>query len=135
MRRLLAVACSSPVSSSASSALAQTLINGAGSSFAYPLYSKWTSEYSAIDKSVHFNYQSIGSGGGIAQIIAKTIDFGATDAPMSDDELKKAPTLLHLPTALGAVVLTYNLPGEPSAVKLTAEVIAKIFLGKITSAE
>ncbi len=131
MRRLFALAVCA-VSFSASSALGQTLINGAGSSFAYPLYSKWTSEYSTIDPSVHFNYQSIGSGGGIAQIIAKTIDFGATDAPMSDDELKKAPTLLHLPTALGAVVLTYNLPGAP-AIKLTPDVIAKIFLGQITS--
>ena len=131
MRRLLALAICA-VSFSASSALGQTLINGAGSSFAYPLYSKWTSEYSSIDKSVHFNYQSIGSGGGIAQIIAKTIDFGATDAPMSDQELAKTAPILHLPTALGAVVITYNLPGSP-ALKLTPEVVANIFLGKITS--
>jgi len=131
MRRLLALAICA-ISFSASSALGQTLINGAGSSFAYPLYSKWTAEYSAIDKSVHFNYQSIGSGGGIAQIIARTIDFGATDAPMSDQELAKTAPILHLPTALGAVVITYNLPGSP-ALKLTPEVIADIFLGKITS--
>ncbi len=132
MRRLLALAIFA-IGTTASSALGQTLINGAGSSFAYPLYSKWTAEYSTIDPSVHFNYQSIGSGGGIAQIIARTIDFGATDAPMSEQEMAKAGSpILHLPTALGAVVITYNLPGSP-ALKLTPEVVANIFLGKITA--
>jgi phosphate transport system substrate-binding protein len=132
MRRLLALAVFA-VNLSAASALGQTLINGAGASFPYPLYSKWTAEYSAIDPAVHFNYQSIGSGGGIAQIIAKTIDFGASDAPMSNEELAKAPApLLHIPTTMGAVVITYNLPGKP-ALKLTPEVIAGIFLGKIAS--
>jgi phosphate transport system substrate-binding protein len=128
MHRLLVAA----LTLTAVEAQGQTLINGAGSTFAYPLYSKWTSEYSKIDPSAHFNYQSIGSGGGIAQIIAKTVDFGATDAPMSDAELAKAPGILHIPTALGAVVVTYNLPGSP-ALNLTADTLAKIFLGEITA--
>src|ERR1700722_16329035 len=110
----------------------QTLINGAGSTLAYPLYSKWTAEYSKVDPAAHFNYQSIGSGGGIAQIIAKTVDFGATDAPMSEAELAKAPGILHIPTALGAIVVTYNLPGAP-ALKLAPEALAKIFLGQATT--
>lgn len=132
MRRLLCGTLLLALHALSTPALAQTLINGAGSTFAYPLYSKWTAEYSKLDGSTHFNYQSIGSGGGIAQIIARTIDFGATDAPMSDAELAKAPGLLHVPTALGAVVVTYNLPGSP-ALKLLPETVARIFLGEITA--
>jgi phosphate transport system substrate-binding protein len=112
---------------------AQMLINGAGATFPYPLYSKWFDEYARIDPSVRFNYQSIGSGGGQKQIMAETVDFGASDGPMSDDNLAKAPgKLLHLPTVAGAVVVTYNLPGSPK-LKLDGPVIADIFMGKITT--
>src|SRR5437867_6132130 len=90
----------------------QMLINGAGATFPYPIYSKWFDEYAKVDPSVRFNYQSIGSGGGQKQIQAQTVDFGASDGPMSDDNLAKAPRrILHLPTVAGAVVVTYNLPG------------------------
>jgi phosphate transport system substrate-binding protein len=115
------------------SGLAQMLINGAGATFPYPLYSKWFDEYAKIDPSVRFNYQSIGSGGGQKQILAQTVDFGASDGPMSDDNLAKAPSkLLHIPTVAGAVVVTYNLPGSPT-LKLDGPTIADIFQGKITS--
>ncbi|HEY6839508.1 MAG TPA: phosphate ABC transporter substrate-binding protein PstS [Geobacteraceae bacterium] len=114
-------------------ASAETLINGAGATFPYPLYSKWFSEYAKVDPSVKFNYQSIGSGGGIKQITAQTVDFGASDKFLSDDELKAAPgKLLHIPTVMGAVVVTYNLPGVAKGLKLKSEVVADIFLGKIT---
>ena len=117
----------------ASLASAETLINGAGATFPYPLYSKWFSEYAKIDPSVKFNYQSIGSGGGIKQITAQTVDFGASDKFLSDEELKAAPgKLLHIPTVMGAVVVTYNLPGVPKGLKLNSEDVANIFLGKIT---
>src|SRR5215204_3027492 len=111
-------------------ASAQMMINGAGATFPYPIYSKWFDEYTRVDPSVRFNYQSIGSGGGQKQILAQTVDFGASDGPMSDDNLAKAPgKLLHIPTVAGAVVITYNLPGNP-ALKLDGETIADIFLGK-----
>jgi len=111
---------------------AQMLINGAGATFPYPLYSKWFDEYAKIDSSVRFNYQSIGSGGGQKQIMAQTVDFGASDGPMSDENLAKAPgKILHLPTVAGAVVVTYNLPGSPR-LKLDGGTIADIFLGRIT---
>lgn len=110
----------------------QLLINGAGATFPYPIYSKWFDEYSRVDPSVRFNYQSIGSGGGQKQIIEQTVDFGASDGPMSDENLAKAPgKLLHIPTVAGADVLTYNLPGDPK-LKLGGATIADIFLGKIT---
>jgi len=118
----------------AGSACAETLINGAGATFPYPLYSKWFAEYAKIDKSVKFNYQSIGSGGGIKQITAQTVDFGASDKFLSDEELKAAPgKLLHLPTVMGAVVVTYNIPGVAKGLKLTAESLSQIYEGKITS--
>jgi len=118
----------------AASASAETLINGAGATFPYPLYSKWFAEYAKIDKSVKFNYQSIGSGGGIKQITAQTVDFGASDKFLSDEELKGAPgKLLHLPTVMGAVVVTYNIPGVAKGLKLTAESLSQIYEGKITS--
>jgi phosphate transport system substrate-binding protein len=111
---------------------AQMLMNGAGATFPYPIYSKWFDEYTKVDPEVRFNYQSIGSGGGIRQITERTVDFGATDGPMTDEQLKKAPgELLHIPTVLGAVVATYNLPGQPK-LNFTGEVLAGIFLGKIT---
>ena len=113
-------------------ALAQLTMTGAGATFPYPIYSKWFDEYAKVDPSVRFNYQSIGSGGGQKQIIAQTVDFGATDGPMSDQNLAKAPgKILHIPTVAGAVVITYNLPGNPT-VKLDGPTIANIFLGTIT---
>ena len=113
-------------------AAAQTLINGAGATFPYPIYSKWFDEYAKVDPEVRFNYQSIGSGGGIKQISSRTVDFGASDGPMTDEQLKQAPSeLLHIPTVLGADVVTYNLPGSPK-LRFTPDVIADIFLGKIT---
>jgi phosphate transport system substrate-binding protein len=112
-------------------ASAQMMINGAGATFPYPIYSKWFDEYVKVDPSVRFNYQSIGSGGGQKQILAQTVDFGASDGPMSDDNLSKAPgKLLHIPTVAGADVVTYNLPGNP-ALKFDADTIAGIFLGQI----
>jgi phosphate transport system substrate-binding protein len=112
-------------------ASAQMMINGAGATFPYPIYSKWFDAYTKVDPSVRFNYQSIGSGGGQKQIMAQTVDFGASDGPMSDDNLSKAPgKLLHIPTVAGADVVAYNLPGNP-ALKLDAETIAGIFLGEI----
>ena len=112
-------------------ASAQMMINGAGATFPYPIYSKWFDEYAKVDPSVRFNYQSIGSGGGQKQILAQTVDFGASDGPMSDDNLAKAPgKLLHIPTVAGADVVAYNLPGNP-ALKFDAETIAAIFLGQI----
>jgi len=116
----------------AASAAAQMLMNGAGATFPYPIYSKWFDEYTKVDPEVRFNYQSIGSGGGIRQISERTVDFGATDGPMTDEQLKKAPAeILHIPTVLGAVVATYNLPGSPK-LNFTGPVLADIFLGKIT---
>ena len=121
------------VVTAASQASAETLINGAGATFPYPLYSKWFSEYAKIDHSVKFNYQSIGSGGGIKQIMAGTVDFGASDKFLTDAELKAAPgKLIHIPTVMGAVVVTYNLPGVAKGLKLKSEDVADIFLGKIT---
>jgi phosphate transport system substrate-binding protein len=115
-----------------STAAAQMLMNGAGATFPYPIYSKWFDQYTKVDKTVRFNYQSIGSGGGIRQITERTVDFGASDGPMTDDQLKKAPgELLHIPTVLGAVLATYNLPGNPK-LRFTSDVLADIFLGKIT---
>src|ERR1700719_190803 len=113
-------------------AQAQMTINGAGATFPYPIYSKWCDEYATVDPSVRFNYQSIGSGGGQKQILAQTVDFGASDGPMSDNNLAKAPAkILHIPTVAGADVLTYNLPDNPQ-LKLDGPTIADIFLGKIT---
>src|SRR3954447_2149967 len=115
----------------ANRSFAQMTINGAGATFPYPIYSKWFDEYAKVDPSVRFNYQSIGSGGGQKQIIAQTVDFGASDGPMSDDNLSKVPgKILHIPTVAGAVVLTYTLSGNPS-LKLDGETIAGIFMGQI----
>lgn len=109
------------------------LINGAGATFPYPLYSKWFYEYTKVDSSVNFNYQSIGSGGGIRQITAQTVDFGASDGALTDKQLKDAPgELLHIPMTAGAVVVTYNLPQVSERLKFSPEVVAGIFLGKIT---
>jgi phosphate transport system substrate-binding protein len=111
---------------------AQLLINGAGATFPYPIYSKWFDAYTQVDPSVRFNYQSIGSGGGQKQIIARTVDFGASDGPMSDENLAKAPgKILHIPTVAGAVAITYNLPDNPK-LKLDGPTLVEIFLGNIT---
>jgi phosphate transport system substrate-binding protein len=107
-------------------------LTGAGATFPYPIYSKWFHDY-AQQSGVKINYQSIGSGGGIRQLSEQTVDFGASDAPMSDAEMAKAKggPVLHIPTVLGAVVVTYNLPGVPTGLKLTGDVVADAFLGKI----
>jgi phosphate transport system substrate-binding protein len=108
-------------------------LTGAGATFPYPLYSKWFSTY-ANKTGVKINYQSIGSGGGIRQLSEQTVDFGATDAPMTNDELAKAKSgpVMHIPTALGAVVVTYNLPEVTQPLKLSGDVVASIFEGQIT---
>jgi len=106
-------------------------LTGAGATFPYPLYTKWVSEFTKTQPGLKINYQSIGSGGGVRQITERTVDFGATDAPMSDEQIAKAPGILHIPTCLGAVVLTYNLEGVPSGLKITPEAAAGIFLGII----
>ncbi len=108
-------------------------LQGAGATFPYPLYSKWIAEYAKVNPGVRINYQSIGSGGGIRQLTARTVDFGASDAPMTDSALTQAGRpILHIPTTLGAVVLAFNLPNVTS-LTLTPEVIAGLFLGEITS--
>ena len=112
---------------------AATQINGAGASFPYPIYSKWFSEYNKVKPEVKFNYQAIGSGGGIRQLIKQTVDFGASDAPMRDKDMKRAAwPVKHIPTVLGAVAITYNVEGIKSNLKLDGETLADIFMGKIT---
>jgi phosphate transport system substrate-binding protein len=109
------------------------LINGAGASFPYPIYSKWFSDYNKLHPDIQINYQSIGSGGGIKQLLAGTVDFGASDAPMTDEQLRQAKTrVLHFPTVLGAVVPTYNISGVSQELNFTPEILADVFLGKIT---
>lgn len=112
---------------------APILINGAGATFPYPIYSKWFDVYTSINPDARFNYQSIGSGGGIKQITAGTVDFGATDGPMTDQQMAEAPgRIFHLPMVMGAVVPAYNVPGAEKGLKLTPDVLADIFLGKIS---
>ncbi len=118
----------------ATCALAQTTLNGAGATFPYPIYSKWFNEYHNIHSDIQINYQSIGSGGGIRQVQAGTVDFGATDGPMTDDQIRDSKVkVLHVPTVLGAVVPAYNIPGVNAELKFTGDVLADIFLGKITT--
>jgi phosphate transport system substrate-binding protein len=115
-------------------ACAQTTINGAGATFPNPMYSKWFSEYHKAHPDIQINYQPIGSGGGIRQVLAGTVDFGATDGPMSDEQLAQAKTkILHVPTVLGANVPAYNVPGVTGELKFTPEALAGIFLGRINS--
>jgi len=126
---LLALACSGGGPSSSGDAMK---LQGAGATFPNPLYQKWVSEYGKLHPSVQIDYQSIGSGGGIKQIQEQTVDFGASDAPMKDEELKAAPgELLHVPTVLGAVVVTYNVASIAQPLHFSPEVVADIFLGKI----
>jgi len=116
------------------SACAQTTLNGAGATFPYPIYSKWFSEYHKAHPEVQINYQSIGSGGGIRQVLAGTVDFGASDGPMTDEQLGQSKTkILHVPTVLGAVVPAYNIPGVSAEIKFTPQALAGVFLGKITT--
>jgi phosphate transport system substrate-binding protein len=136
---LLAVACAkegannSSTASSTASSSGSVDLTGAGATFPYPLYSKWFSDYAKLT-GVKINYQSIGSGGGIRQLSEQTVEFGASDSPMSDQELANAKggAVLHIPTVLGAVVLTYNVPGLSAPINLTPKVIADIFSGRIT---
>jgi phosphate transport system substrate-binding protein len=108
-------------------------INGAGATFPNPIYSKWFSEYNKLHPDVEINYQSIGSGGGIRQIINQTVFFGATDGPMTDEQIQSAPgKILHFPSVLGGDVPVYNIPGVDAELKFTGPVLADIFLGKIT---
>jgi phosphate transport system substrate-binding protein len=120
----------------ASSSFAQLKLNGAGATFPYVIYSKWFDVYHQ-KTGIEFNYQSIGSGGGVKQTIEGTVDFGASDAPMTEDEMKavkdkQGTDILHIPTVMGAVVVTYNLQSLGNGLKLTPEVLSDIFLGKIT---
>ena len=111
---------------------AAQLINGAGATFPYPLYSKWFSEYNKQNPTVKINYQSVGSGAGIKQLIAKTVDFGASDAPMKDEEITSAGApVVHIPTVLGAVVVSYNIPGVTTSINLSSSLVSDIFMGKI----
>jgi phosphate transport system substrate-binding protein len=117
----------------ASCAFAQTTLNGAGATFPNPIYSKWFSEYHKEHAEVQINYQPIGSGGGIRQVQAGTVDFGATDGPMTDEQITESKVkVLHVPTVLGSVVPAYNIPGVTAEVKFTPDVLADIYLGKIT---
>ncbi len=114
--------------------MGQTTLNGAGATFPYPMYSKWFSDYNKLHPDVQINYQSIGSGGGIRQVLNGTVDFGASDGPMSDEELKRAKIkILHIPTVMGAVVPAYNVKGVSGEIKFTPEVLASIYLGKIAN--
>jgi phosphate transport system substrate-binding protein len=106
-------------------------LTGAGATFPYPLYTKWISEFAKGKDNLRINYQSIGSGGGIRQITERTVDFGATDAPMTDEQMGKAPGIMHIPTCLGAVVLVYNVEGVPNGLQISPEAAAGIFLGTV----
>src|ERR1700726_5226882 len=110
------------------------LLNAAGATFPYPIYSKWFDVYHQQHPNIQINYQSIGSGGGIRQVLNGTVDFGASDGPMTDEKLSQSKTkILHIPTVLGAVVPAYNVPGVTGEVKFTPDALAGIFLGKITT--
>jgi len=127
-----ALACSGAGGTGTGPAGGAVSLRGAGASFPNPLYQKWLSEYSKAHPDTRIDYQSIGSGGGIKQIKEQTIDFGASDAPMKDEDLKGAPAeILHIPTVLGAVVLTYNLEGVAQPLRFSPDVVADIFLGKV----
>ncbi len=133
-RRVVAILAVMLVSVGASSA--QTIINGAGATFPYPLISKWSHEYHKIKPNVQINYQAIGSGGGIRQMIEGTVHWGASDAPLTDEQMKSAESahgpIIHIPETLGAVVFAYNIPGVNAILNFDGETIANIYLGKIT---
>src|SRR5687767_14265639 len=112
---------------------ATTTINGAGATFPFPLIDTWRVEYQKVQPGVNINYQSIGSGGGVKQFTEKTVDFGATDAPLTQNESQKVPGTVHIPETIGSVVAAYNVPSVPDkGLKLSGEVLADIYLGKIT---
>jgi phosphate transport system substrate-binding protein len=132
VKKIMAVAAAVVVCATASVSYAQKL-NGAGATFPYPIYSKWFSEYSAQHPGVQINYQPIGSGGGIRQVTAATVDFGASDGPMTDEQLQASKVKIqHIPTVLGAVVPIFNVPGL-SSLRLAPDVLADIYLGKISN--
>jgi len=133
IKQRLAVAASVVALGGGAIAAQKIQINGAGATFPNPIYSKWFSEYNKLKPQVEINYQSIGSGGGIRQIQQRTVFFGATDGPMTAEQMQGAPgKILHLPTVLGAVVPVYNIPGIKQELKFTGQVLADITLGKIT---
>ena len=133
MKKFLAAAAALVLCASASVANAQKL-NGAGATFPYPIYSKWFTEYSASHGSLQINYQAIGSGAGIRQITSGTVDFGASDGPMTDEQIAASKVKIqHIPTVLGAVVPIYNLQGVGGDLKFSPDVLADIYLGKITN--
>ena len=128
---LAAVACAAVLGVGVAAQKVQ--INGAGATFPYPIYSKWFSEYNKVHPGIQINYQSIGSGGGIQQVTKQTVFFGATDGPMTPEQLQGAPgKIMHFPTVLGAVVPVYNLANVTAELKFSGPVLADIFLGKIT---
>jgi len=130
---VLAVLLAIATGATLATAAGQVLLNAAGATFPYPMYSKWFDVYHQAHPDVQINYQSIGSGGGIRQLIDKTVDFGASDGPMNDDQLKQASVpILHFPTVLGADVPSYNLPGVSAELNFTPEALGGIFLGKVT---
>jgi phosphate transport system substrate-binding protein len=130
MKKLLTLAGTALL---ATAAAAATQIDGAGATFPYPIYSKWFSEYNKLHPDVRINYQSIGSGGGIRQLTNQTVFFGASDGPMTDEQLKAAPgKVLHFPSVLGGVVPVYNVPGLKAELKFSGTTLADIYLGKIT---
>ena len=133
MKKIAAVALLLFFAGSAWSQSGLVSLNGAGATFPYPMYSKWFDEYHKLHPNIQINYQSIGSGGGIRQVLAGTVDFGATDGPMTDEQLAQAKVpILHFPTVMGAAVLTYNIPGVTADLNFTPDALAGIFLGKIT---
>ena len=136
MRKILALLCVL-FAIGVGASTAAVLINGAGATFPYPMYSKWFSEYNKLHPDIQINYQSLGSGAGIQQVTEGTVDFGASDGPMNEDQLKafrmkRGFGVLHFPTVLGADVPTYNVPGVATDLNFTPEALAGIFLGKIT---
>lgn len=121
------------VAATTGQAFAEVALKGAGATFPYPLYTKWFKDYASVDPSVSFSYEAVGSGGGIQKIMDESVDFCASDKFLTDQELTNAPgKLIHIPTVMGAVALTYNTPGISSVVRLTPEIIAGIYLGSIT---
>lgn len=130
---LLVLVALAVIAGAIGAARADLLLNGAGATFPYPIYSKWFHVYAQENPGIQFNYQSIGSGGGIRMLTNRTVDFGASDAPMSDAQLKAVPAkILHFPTVMGADVIAYNVPGFKGKLKLTGPLIADIFMGKVT---
>ncbi|MGA3211247.1 MAG: phosphate ABC transporter substrate-binding protein PstS, partial [Terriglobales bacterium] len=130
---ILTCVCAYFCVSGTNTVIAASTLNGAGATFPYPMYSKWFSEYNKLHPDVQINYQSIGSGGGIRQLQAGTVDFGASDMPLTDEQLKQMPMpIFQLPTVLGSVVVVYNLPAVKTELKFTPQALAGIFLGQIT---